>query len=277
MKVLILILALSAIASATLLRQANPTKNYENPWNADPVNGKCSHDEVMDKYTDKGGLQWAICMPILFGDWSQCPKPPLFDSSRLDAFDVRLVPKFPEQNGCVVECSHSLHLACPIEARCLDAREVLRTEHIKKICYYPQHVPAPPGPTPAATEWYEDPFIASKTGSCHPNETEENYIDKDDGTIWGQCMPELYGDWSQCPKPPGFKDLWLSAYDVTIVDPNTAEVKYACQVECTYSHDSQCPKGAKCFEAPKERQNDRTKNICLYPKVAAQVLSVIDA
>ena len=101
----ILILALATVASATFLRQANPTKNYENPWVADEVNGACHADETKHQYTDSNNQKWAMCMPMRnHGTSESCPQPPLFDASLLDAYAVNL----DEYNrGCVVECSHS--------------------------------------------------------------------------------------------------------------------------------------------------------------------------
>jgi hypothetical protein len=116
MRTFILLLAISAIASATLLKQANPKKFYENPWDADEVNGKCHADEKIDVQTDTDGQKWAMCMPKRdFGNSEACPQPPLFDSSKLDAF----AKQFDEYHrGCVVECSESLHHECPTEAVC---------------------------------------------------------------------------------------------------------------------------------------------------------------
>jgi hypothetical protein len=113
---IILILALATVASATFLRQANPTKNYENPWVADSANGACHKDEKIDVQTDTDGQNWAMCMPKRdFGNSEPCPQPPLFDSSRLDAFAVSLDEY---HRVCVVECSESFHQECPTEARC---------------------------------------------------------------------------------------------------------------------------------------------------------------
>ena len=260
MKVLILILALSAVASATFLRQANPTSNYENPWTADEVNGKCNKDEKIDVQTDADGQKWAMCMPIRnHGNAEPCPQPPLFDSSLLDAFAVKLVPKDAYQRGCVVECSESLHHECPTQSVCQDAPKDLQTDYIKKICYYPQHhTPPPPGPKPEATTWYEDPFITFKAGSCHKYEMKQLYTG-DDGNVYGHCMPILFGDLSDCPKPPGMDELWLSAYDTKI-----DEFTWACAVECSNSYHNACPKGGMCVQAPAAIQNDRLKKICVY-------------
>jgi len=264
MRTIILILALSAIASAALMSPAVPTKNYENPWTADSVHGKCHDDEKIDVQTDSDGQKWAMCMPIRnHGDAEACPQPPLFDSSMLDAFAVNLLPKDAYQRGCVVECSESLHLECPTEGVCMNAPKDLQTNYIHKICYYPQHTPVPPHPiVPVATDNYEDPFIAdSVNGACHKDEVVHTTMI--DGTKYGQCMPQLYGDLSSCPKPPGMNSLWLSAYDTT-----TDKLNYFCTVECTNSYDNACPKGGVCVSAPTDLANDRIKNVCVYEQPA---------
>ena len=116
MRTIILILAISALASAAILGPADATKNYENPWTADGLNGKCHDDERIDIQTDADGQKWAMCMPKRdFGNSEACPQPPMFDSSMLDAFAVNLDEY---HRNCVVECSESLHLECPTESVC---------------------------------------------------------------------------------------------------------------------------------------------------------------
>jgi hypothetical protein len=248
---------------------ADYTKNYENPWNADEVNGKC-HDDEKIGYLQIGDQKWATCMPRRdFGNSEQCPKPPTFDSSLLDAFAV----DFDEYHrGCVVECSESLHHECPTEAVCQNAPTELQTNYIKKICYYPQHVTPPTPPIkPVATDNYEDPFIAdSVNGACHRDEMVMKHIIG--GKTYGQCMPLLFGDLSDCPKPPGMEKLWLSAYDTQV-----KEYDYACTVECSNSYEHACPKGGVCMPAPTGDfahggiANDRVKNVCVYEQPAPAV------
>jgi len=261
-----LILALSAVASATFLRQAIPTKNYENPWTADKDNGKC-HDDEKIGYKKFEDHIWAMCMPIRnHGDSEACPKPPKFDTSLLDAFPVDLKPLNSYQRGCVVECSESKHGDCPVEASCLDAPTHLKTEMISKICYYKKHTPLPPHPIlPVATEYYEDPFIVdSVKGKCHKDEKVHTHMI--DGKMYGQCMPYLKGDTASCPEPPGFFSLNLSAYDTS-----TDELNYYCSVECTGSSGHSCPKGGECKTAPKDLANDKIKNVCVYEQPPAPV------
>ena len=263
---IILLFALTALAAAAITSPADYTKNYENPWTADEKKGKCHDNEKIDiQIID--GVNWATCMPKRdFGNSEQCPKPPTFDSSLLDAFAVQ----FDEYHrGCVVECSESIHGECPTGAVCQNAPSHLKTnKYINKICYYPQHISPPVPPiVPVATDNYEDPFIAdSVNGACHKDEM---VLKKTvDGKVYGQCMPILFGDLSDCPKPPGMFKLWLSAYDTKV----KGTYDWACTVECSDSINNECPKGAVCMKASEfDIANDRVKNVCVYEQPAAPV------
>jgi hypothetical protein len=255
---IILILAIATVASATFLRQANPSVWYENPWTKDANHGKCNDGEYKDMMIDTEGKTWSMCAPKRnHGNSEACPQPPNFDSSLLSAYAV----EFDEFNrGCVVECSDSMHHECPSQAQCIDAPASLVTDFIKKVCYYPQHnTPPPPGPHPAATGWYEDPWTADMNdGACQKYEMVQTFHDAL-GHKYGHCMPVLFGNTSDCPKPPGYDELWLSAYDTKVDD-----LTWACAVECSDSYKHSCPRGAKCMGAPSNMLNERVKMICVY-------------
>jgi len=109
-----------------------PKPVMENPWDGDKKNGDCDKLEHLDVQTNASG-KFAQCMPIIGATgYNQCPPPPKFDTTMLNAFAVDL--KDLGIKACVVECSVASEGDCPKHSACMDAPEIFKSANVKKIC-----------------------------------------------------------------------------------------------------------------------------------------------
>lgn len=257
-KTIILILSISSIAICVIDPKA--PKPYENPWTKDKVAGKCNANEKLDSIKH-AGKDYAQCMEShIYGDNEQCTPPPLFDTTKLSAYPVK-IDETTSERVCVVECSMS-KTECPGDALCLAAPAYLQTEQIINICYYPSPAaPTPPKPTPPKplpTNDYENPWVANKhSGRCHKDEKLEIY-ENIFGRKFAQCMPILSEDMSSCPQPPA-KHRHHAFAKITTVDRQDV-----CVNECSHSHG--CDFGAYCLNLPFSRRSNQAKKACLFIK-----------
>jgi len=72
-------------------------------------------------------------------------------------------------------------------------------------------------------------------------------------------MPKIgNGYFDKCPVPKEFNTLWISAYHTK------TQNQEVCVLECSNSHNNECPSGSICMSAPPTLRNDDVNNICVF-------------